>query len=187
MAELGRSPGRIPPGWYHDSTRTARWRYWNGDAWTPWIADGPTATQDAGGAPDAPPPAPMSHAMGGRPPNPLPENARQAHVPPTAVEPEPEVRLPPWQLGGQPSAPEADPKPAFWLATTIVGGLITLIGAVTYANAPPFSDGSESPAAPVLGVLLIVIGLVVLGIGALGFTITLAIRNRNRRRRRRLR
>ena len=97
------------------------------------------------------------------------------------------MRLPPWQLGGQPSAPEADPKPAFWLAATIVGGLITLIGAVTYENAPPFSDGSESPAAPVLGLLLIVIGLVVLGIGVLGLTVTLTIRIRNRRRRRRLR
>lgn len=185
MAELGRSPGRTPPGWYDDSTRTARWRYWDGDAWTPWIADGPTATQDAERAPNAPPPLPISHARGRHPPNPLPEDTVPAHVQPTGVEAEPEVHRPPGLPGGQPGAPENDPKPAGWLATAGVGGLIAFIGAVTYESAPPFSDGSEgAAAATLLGPLLIVIGLLVLAIGALGLTVTLAIRARNRRRRR---
>lgn len=170
MAELGASTRRTPPGWYDDTAGRARWRYWDGSAWTPWIASGSTAVPDALGAPDAVAPSPASRAKGPHPRD---------------VEPGPVVLLPAWHLGGQPTTPDPDSEPVVWLFTAIFGAAIAGIGAGLYTQAPPYVSVEDISSETILGFLLIAAGLVVLGIALLVFVVTVATQLRNDRRRRR--
>lgn len=170
MAEFGAGTRGTPPGWYDDTTGRARWRYWDGSAWTPWVASADTAVPDPRGAPDATAPSPASHARG-----PHPANVEPTPVTPTSV----------GRDGAQPnpSAPGRGPLAGALLA--IVGAFIAAIGYSLNTNAPAATGGEEFSADMILGALLMVLGLGLLGVGLLVLVVTVTawiLRSARRRR-----
>ena len=164
MAELGASTRPTPRGWYEDPTGKARWRYWDGSAWTPWIDGGDASVPDPSGAPDAAAPS-ESSAKG---------------LQRRDVEPRP-LQIPGSHPGVQPASSPADGRSGsvVWLVIAEVAAVP--IGLMLISSAPHPVGGEEFASGAVLGFLLALGGLVLFRATLVVWLVDVVVRTRKAR------
>lgn len=133
------------PGWYADPSTRARWRYWDGSAWTPWVDRGETAVPDPLGAPTAGPPEPGTQARGLKlrdiEPRPLMAAANRTSSGSAEAHP----------VAGSGS------KAALWLA--IVGASAVVLGVMLFSTSRPSTAVWDIPPGQGSGILAALVGL----------------------------
>jgi hypothetical protein len=129
------------PGWYADPGGRARWRYWDGSAWTPWIDRGDTSVPDPLGVPEADPPAAGTAVRG---------------LQLRAVEPHPPAPADVWPDAGSP--PGSRYQAALWLA--LAGAVAVVVGVVLFSTSRPSTAVWDIPPGQGYGALAVIAGLV---------------------------